>query len=325
MLTPSNHSDNNTLAAYSARAPQSVLSAIKTASTKTGVDFAYMVQQADAESAFKADAKAKTSSAKGLYQFIERTWLSMVDKHGAAHGIETDGKSRADILKLRDDPEIASFMAAELARDNKNVLDANWAKGEKEISSTELYFAHFLGAGGASAFLNARDADGAAKAAHIFPAAAKANKNVFYERGTGRAKSLDEVYAYFDRKFDLDTKIAAAAPEQSVVKAKPAKGYRPARLATADTHAYGALMNAAREESPNIAAQNITRFMNGFTMQNSVFSTAQTARSPSGFAGFNAIPLTSLISSPAEMMMLAQMETPYDGRRDDSAKRARRF
>jgi len=212
MLTPQNHSDNNILAAYSAKAPKPVLSAIKTASAKTGVDFAYMVQQAEAESAFKPNAQAKTSSARGLYQFIESTWLSMVDKHGASYGIETEGQSRSDILKLRDNPEIASFMAAELARDNQNVLERNWAKGEKEIGATELYFAHFLGAGGASAFMNARDEDGSATAAHIFPKAANANKNVFYDRATGHAKSLDDVYAFFDNKFDLDKTLEHHAP-----------------------------------------------------------------------------------------------------------------
>lgn len=299
MLTPQNISENNILAAYSARAPQPVLSAIKVASAKTGVDFAYMVQQADAESSFRADAKAKTSSARGLYQFIESTWLSMVEKHGASHGIETEGKSRSDLLKLRDDPEMASFMAAELARENRDVLEQNWAKGRKEIGATELYFAHFLGAGGASAFLNARDSDGNATAAHIFPAAAKANKNVFYERSTGRAKSLDEVYAFFERKFDLEQKLDGFAPDTP----------SPVRTKQKTPHA-GSLF----------AANDVHGIMLGFTSKNSVLDSFAPPKKPN-FGGFNAIPITNLISSPVEMMLLAQLETPYDARHENKQNR----
>ena len=293
MLTPQNHSDNNILAAYSAKAPKPVLSAIKTASAKTGVDFAYMVQQAEAESAFKPNAQAKTSSARGLYQFIESTWLSMVDKHGASYGIETEGQSRSDILKLRDNPEIASFMAAELARDNQNVLERNWAKGEKEIGATELYFAHFLGAGGASAFMNARDEDGSATAAHIFPKAANANKNVFYDRATGHAKSLDDVYAFFDNKFDLDKTLEHHAPAPSApIKPSP----------------------SAPSAGSLFAATDLESFMGGFSAKSNVFKSAST---PKPFGGFNAIPITNLISSPVELMILSQLETAYDARNDD--------
>src|SRR5690606_5737137 len=69
---------NKALAALTAGAPQKVVSAIRQASARTGVNFAYLVQQAGAESSFNPRVKARTSSASGLYQFIESTWLSMV-------------------------------------------------------------------------------------------------------------------------------------------------------------------------------------------------------------------------------------------------------
>src|SRR5690348_634166 len=78
---------NKALASYAARAPEQVLKSIKTASTRTGVNFAYLLQQASTESSFNPKAKAKTSSASGLYQFIESTWLSMVKKHGDKYGM----------------------------------------------------------------------------------------------------------------------------------------------------------------------------------------------------------------------------------------------
>ena len=55
------------------------------------------------------------------------------------------------------------------------------------------------------------------QAAVLFPAAAKANRNVFYDQTTGRAKSLDEVYTFFDGKFggaQATTPAAISAPKE---------------------------------------------------------------------------------------------------------------
>src|SRR5690606_36534849 len=104
------------------------------------------------------------SSDTGLFQFIESTWLKMVKIHGDKYGLDkyadkigNDGsvanrKVRNEILNLRKDPEIASYMAAEFAAGNYSTLKER--VGGK-VGSTELYMAHFLGAGGASSFLNA--------------------------------------------------------------------------------------------------------------------------------------------------------------------------
>lgn len=198
---------NNALAALTKTAPRAVTQAIHTASSKTGVDFAYLMQQAKAESSFNPAAKAKTSSASGLFQFIERTWLDMVDRHGEKHGIDTKGMSRDDILAMRFDTDKASAMAAELAAENKRSLQHNWGG---DIGATELYFAHFLGAGQAASFLNARDENGLQPAAYLFPAAAKANRAVFYDSKTGEPRSLDSVYAFFDKKFSIEEGSAPA-------------------------------------------------------------------------------------------------------------------
>ena len=225
MSITANTLQNNALAALSRMAPQGVSHAIQQASSETGVDFAYLLQQAQAESSFDVDAKAKTSSASGLYQFIESTWMSMVDKYGEKYGLDTKGKSRAEILDLRNDPKTASFMAAEFASENQKFLQTH-VNENVEIGSTELYFAHFLGAGKAAAFLNARQADGSQPAAVLFPKAASANKNVFFDSSTGSAKSLDEVYAYFEGKFELEGHIPAET-ETSPVKVASSKSYTP--------------------------------------------------------------------------------------------------
>lgn len=183
-----------------AMAPKPVVNAIQTASRKTGVDFAYLLQQARAESSFNAQAQAKTSSATGLYQFIESTWMNMVEKHGEKYGINTDGMSREDILALRKDPKKASLLAAEFASENKDFLERNWGG---DVGTTELYFAHFMGAGGATAFLKAKDENPLQNGADLFPRAAAANRNVFFDRDTGQPRTLAGIYDFFDKKFQI--------------------------------------------------------------------------------------------------------------------------
>ncbi len=191
-----------TLDSITARADNNVINAIERASHKSGVDFSYLVQQAAAESSFNPHAKAKTSSATGLYQFIDSTWLSMVDKYGDKYGLNTDGLNNKEILGMRKDPKAASFMAAAFASENEKTLNNNWGG---DVGSTELYFAHFMGASGASSFLNARDENPMQNAADLFPRAASANRNVFYDSKDGRAKSLEEVYRFFDNKFQVSS------------------------------------------------------------------------------------------------------------------------
>lgn len=238
-----NNIQNNALAALTQMAPRNVSSAIKGASASTGVDFAYLLQQAKAESSFDADAQAKTSSARGLYQFIESTWMGMIEKYGDKHGLNTDGKTRGEILALRDDPRAASLMAAEFASENERFLKTHVK--DTEIGSTELYFAHFLGAGQAASFLNAKAENGMQKAAYLFPKAANANKNVFYDQASGRAKSLNEVYAFFERKFEIEGEINAAQP-------RPEKSYEtPVRIAQ------NSIFNARHTPEPRVDTSNL--------------------------------------------------------------------
>ncbi len=193
-----------------------VLAGIQKASHETGIDFGYLMAQAAKESSFDPLAKAKTSSASGLYQFVEQTWLSVMRQHGAAHGLGdlaakikfadggglrvSDPALRKQILDLRRDPEISAVMAAEHAADNKATLEA---KLKRPVDGTDLYLAHFLGVNGAQKFLRAFDASPEKSAAGTFSRAAQANPSIFY-RKDGSARSLREVYDRFDRRMDTD-------------------------------------------------------------------------------------------------------------------------
>ncbi|WP_051341507.1 hypothetical protein [Azospirillum halopraeferens] len=197
------------------RGPADVEAAVRNAAKRTGVDFAYLMEKAAVESGFRTDVKAATSSATGLYQFIDQTWLTTMRDNGAKHGlaryanaIETrsDGRAvvsdpemRRTILDLRKDPEISALMAGEFTRGNMEHLQANVGG---TIGSTELYMAHFLGAGGAARFLNAMKEAPMRQARELFPEAASANKAVFYDRETGQPKTLKAIYDRFAKRFD---------------------------------------------------------------------------------------------------------------------------
>lgn len=216
-----NSMQNNGLANMVANAPQRVVHAIQKASAKTGVDFAYLLENAAAESSFNPLAKAKTSSATGLFQFIESTWMSMVKNHGHKYGlgefadkIDANGRvadrtTRKNILELRKDPQMSSYMAAEFAAQNKARLESNLGG---DIGKTELYFAHFMGAGGASAFLKELEENPLSRGVDLFPREARANRGVFFDQQTGQPRTLQQIYDFFDKKFESLPENSGPAP-----------------------------------------------------------------------------------------------------------------
>jgi hypothetical protein len=198
-----------------------VLASIQKASLNTGVDFSYLMAQAARESSFDPTAAATTSSAKGLYQFVEQTWLAVFKKHGADYGYGdladkvkqgSDGRytvanaaARKEILGLRRNPELAAAMAAEHAADNKEKIET---KLGRPATATDLYLAHFLGLSGALKFLRNAASSPDTTGASLFPKAAAANAPIFYD-DKGNAKTLKEIYASFDAKMNTDTALYA--------------------------------------------------------------------------------------------------------------------
>lgn len=192
-----------------------VMQSIRSASKKTGVNFGYLMAQAAQESSFQPEAKASTSSATGLYQFLDSTWMSMVREHGAKHGlgaladqIKPDGrggfsvadpKMKQHILDLRKDPSVSAVIGAEFALSNKQDLEKSL---ERKVGSTELYLAHFMGSAGASRFLKAIEKNASQPAANLMPEAAASNRGVFYDKDSGRARTVGEVYRMFSASIE---------------------------------------------------------------------------------------------------------------------------
>ncbi len=199
----------------------SVEGAIANAARQTGVDFEFLLAQARVESALNPAAKARSSSATGLYQFIESTWLDTMKRHGARFGLGTvaDGISlagngaayvadparRAEILALRQDPQVAAWMAAGLAEDNAAHLMPILGR---QPDHGELYLAHFLGAGGAGRFLSAMRDNPHQSAAGLFAKAAAANTPIFYE-ADGSERSLAGVMSHLDAKMERAMGLAS--------------------------------------------------------------------------------------------------------------------
>ncbi len=186
-------------------------SAVHNAAVATGVDFGFLMRTAQRESGLFAGAHAGTSSAAGLFQFVEQTWLSTIKRHGAAHGyaryadlISESGDGRFSVpqgedakrvvMDLRYDPHAAAVMAGELASDHAAYLRGRVGR---EPTGGELYAAHFLGPQGSARLIEAYNNNPGQSAASLFPEAASANRNVFYR--AGRSLSVAEVYGDLDR------------------------------------------------------------------------------------------------------------------------------
>lgn len=171
---------------------------------------------ADKESSFITAVQAKTSSATGLYQFIERTWLGVVRDFGPKYGLASeaalvtddangrptiaDAAEKARVLELRRDPYLSALMAGEmLKRDAARIA----LRIGRELTLGEVYLAHFLGPEDAGDFI-AKVADAPkAAAAQMLPGPARANRTIFFAAAHGRRKkaaslSVAEVHQKFE-------------------------------------------------------------------------------------------------------------------------------
>ena len=200
-----------------------IAGSIRQAASTTGASFEYLLATAKMESNFNPKAAATTSSARGLFQFIDQTWLGTVKEAGAHLGYGkyadaitknpsgsysvSDPDARAAIMKLRDDPEAASSMAAVLTQSNSFKLTG---KIGRRPTDAELYMAHFMGVGGAGKLIQNAEDNPNASAAQMFPNAAAANQSIFYDR-SGQARSVSQVYSVLNTRYDGCRQLAGDA------------------------------------------------------------------------------------------------------------------
>ncbi len=200
-----------------------VTGAIRQAAGSTGASFHYLLATAQIESNLNPTRKASTSSATGLFQFIDQTWLATVKDAGPALGygnyadaitrtksgrmVVSDPAKRAEIMNLRKDPTANALMAGAFTKQNAATLKS---KIGRDATDGELYMAHFLGATGASKLINAAANDPATKSTDLFPRAARSNNSIFVNK-QGGARTAGEVYGLLAHKVDVAQAKAAVA------------------------------------------------------------------------------------------------------------------
>ncbi|KQT08646.1 lytic transglycosylase [Methylobacterium sp. Leaf399] len=209
-----------------------VVDAIREGAQSSGTGFDYLLATAKRESGLDPSAKAGTSSATGLFQFIEQTWLGVMKTAGPKLGLATyadaitaradgtfavaDASARQAILDLRRDPRIAATMAGALTQANRDALTTSLGR---EPTSGDLYAAHVLGARGAASLIGTAQASPARAAALDMPEAAAANRSLFYDR-TGRPRGAAELYALLGTA-QAAGQAGAARPAASTVTDLP--------------------------------------------------------------------------------------------------------
>ena len=216
--------------AEAARAVSTVVTALERASAATGTDFQYLLGTAMRESGLKPQAQSANSTATGLFQFVEQTWLGLVKDYGAKHGLgsyanairkDDDGRFHADpadrsaILGLRNDPQISAMMAGEYTRTTQAAMEARLGR---TVCGGELYAGHMFGSGGACKLIRTNETAPETSAADLFPKAASSNPNVFFH-ADGSAKTVREVYNWTIAQPNSVAPVAAAADKQSVTPA----------------------------------------------------------------------------------------------------------
>lgn len=244
-----------------------IAGSIKQAASTTGASFEYLLTTAKMESNFNPKASATTSSARGLFQFIDQTWLGTVKEAGSQLGYGkyadvitkdpsggysvSNASDRAAVMKLRDDPDAASSMAGVLTQSNSFKLTG---KIGRRPTDAELYMAHFMGVGGAGKLISSAEDSPNANAARMFPNAAAANRSIFYDR-SGSARSVSQVYSVLTSRYasaanSPATQTAMAAVGGDVQRSIAVASASPSPTMSMDTAAYLSTFPDSRAVTP---------------------------------------------------------------------------
>jgi hypothetical protein len=216
-----------------------IVATLQRAAAATGADFNYLLATAERESGLKPQAQSATSSATGLFQFVDQTWLGLVKDYGSKYGLGSmanaitkdanghfsvdNSADRQAILALRKDPQVSSLMEGEFCNATRATLEDNLGRG---VNSGELYAAHFLGPDAACKLIRMNSSQPAASAASAFPQAADANQSVFFH-ANGTPKTVREVYDWAQKQetpLSLPSRLQGGAASTATVSRGPVPG-----------------------------------------------------------------------------------------------------
>ena len=240
----------------------------KEASRSTGAKFDFLLHTAQRESGMNATAKAPTSSATGLFQFVEQTWLETMKEAGPqlGYGNEAaqiskvgdryfvrDANVRQGILDLRNDAKASALMAGAYAKKNESMLTSRL---DREPTAGELYAAHFLGAQGSGKLIELAETRPDIAAAKVFPQQAAANRNIFYERN-GQAKTVAEVYDNLVSTVPVEQKSPLARIFGFTNWFKPKATLPATQVEVAQAYDRASLAGAAPQQDLQAAARDV--------------------------------------------------------------------
>jgi hypothetical protein len=213
-------------------ATTAVTGAIQKAAKSTGANFDYLLATAKVESNLDPNLTMRTSTATGLFQFLEQTWLGVMKTAGGAFGfaqysdaitqtsngryVVEDPKLRAEMMKLRKDPAANAVMGGVITQQNAAVMAKRIGRKPTE---GELYVGHFFGPYAGSKVIQLASSNPSANAAEMFPAAARANRSIFYDR-QGNARTVAGVHNELIRRYQVAK--ARPTPGVTVADATPA-------------------------------------------------------------------------------------------------------
>jgi hypothetical protein len=276
-----------------------VAGAIRDAAQSTGANFEYLLTTAQIESNLNPAAQATTSSAKGLYQFIEQTWLATLKQAGPALGLTNysativqgadgrytvpDADARAAVMRLRSDPSASAMVAGAFTRSNEARLAGALGRAP---SQGELYIAHFLGPDGAVQLIGSATSQPQANAAAMFPAAAAANRSIFYD-SAGQPRSAAAVYARLTGRYEVAHAIAFTGASTGVTApngpAPPAVIPDTAGVTQAYAQARAPLQRPPQDSRPLFQAMFTDMPRNGVSPTvNSLWASGKSEAKPAG-------------------------------------------
>ena len=211
---------------------------IEASAKSVGIDPKLATAVAAVESDFKPNAGNGSSSAKGLFQFIDDTWKEQISKYGSKYGLPPNSSVF--------DPKANALMGAQYIKTNVESLKQT----TDTVGPVEAYMAHFLGLGGAKEFLGAMKSSPETIGSELMPKAASKNTETFTSKG--KALTLKEIYEVIYKKLKEKAKTYGINIPEMSTGAGGGRGSVNPDLVTPDA---GAPENAGRG---NVNPANVT-------------------------------------------------------------------